>query len=250
MARLLEITRFLDKELKIKKIKDSSQNGLQIRCKNDVFRVGFAVDSCLSTFELAKKEKVDLLIVHHGVKWKPQKYKPAAKLREDFLRKNKISLYASHLPLDANAKYGNNIELCRILKLINLKPYAPYHGRNIGFRGEFKHNASLNQISEILNKVLNTKCKIYDFGKNSVKSIGVVSGGGSESIEETLKLKLDCFLLGEIDMGAYHRAKDYKLSMILAGHYATETLGVKALMPLISKIFKVKTVFIDNPTGI
>jgi putative NIF3 family GTP cyclohydrolase 1 type 2 len=38
--------------------------------------------------------------------------------------------------------------------------------------------------------------------------------------------------------------------MIVAGHYATETLGVKALMPVLSKRFKVQTIFIDNPTGI
>lgn len=246
MAKLNDIVKFLNKELKIKSIKDSSMNGLQVKCKSQVNRIGFAVDGCLSTFELAKKAKVDLLIVHHGVKWKGQKYPELAKKRISFLKKNKISLCGYHLPLDAHSKYGNNIELCRSLSLIDTKKYAKYHGSPIGYSGEFKKPTSLNQIAKVLNKKLKTKCKIYDFGKKTIKSIGIVSGGGSDSIEETVKLKKDCFLVGETNLGSYQRAKDYKLSLIIAGHYATETLGVKALMPVINEKFKVKTVFIEN----
>lgn len=250
MAKLIEITKFLDKELKIKSIQDSSKNGLQVRCKNEVKKAGFAVDASLSTFELAKKANIDLLIVHHSLKWKPQKHREVYKKRLGFLEKNKISLYGVHLPLDSNEKYGNNIELCRILDLIEIKKFALYKGSKIGYSGKFKKSTNLEKISGILNKKLKTKCKFYSFGKKTIKSIGIVSGGGGDHIDDAFNEKLDCFLVGEIDLGDYNRAKDFKLSIILAGHYATETLGVKALMPIISKRFKVKTVFIDNTTGI
>ena len=250
MAKLSSIKRFLDEELKIKKIKDSSKNGLQVKCGLEVNKIGFAVDGCLSTFEKAKKLKVDLLIVHHGVKWKNQKYPKLAKKREEFLFKNNISLYGAHLPLDAHNKYGNNIELCRILDLVNVKKFGAYHGSKIGYKGFFKKPLSLNYISSLLNKQLETKCSVYSFGKKKIKSIAVVSGGASSSTEEVVKEKLDCFLVGEIDQGTYCRIRDYKLSVITAGHYATETLGVKALMPLLKEKFNISTVFIDNKTGV
>jgi dinuclear metal center YbgI/SA1388 family protein len=250
MAKLNSIARFLNKELDIKKISDSSRNGLQIRCKPEVKRIGFAVDACLSTFEKAKKAKVDLLIVHHGVKWKRQKYRKLAKKREEYLKKKNISLYGVHLPLDAHNKYGNNIRLANILNIEKPKKFAKYHGSNIGYKGMFKKSTTLQNIAKVLNKSLKTKTRIFPFGKKKIKTIGIVSGGGGETIEEAVKDKVDCLVLGEIDLGAHNRAKDYGLNMVVAGHYATETTGVKALMPVLKEKFKVQTIFIDNPTGL
>jgi len=246
---LKKITAFLDRELRVRKIKDESVNGLQVIANKNIERVGFAVDGCLSTFEKAKKENVDLLIVHHGIKWKPQKYKEQTNQRENYLKKNKISLYGVHLPLDAHSEYGNNIGLARILGLRKIKKFGVYHGESLGYSGIFEKSMSLNQIAGILNKSLKTKCSVLDYGKDKIKTIGIVSGGGSDAIEEAVKKKLDCFLLGETYHGGVCRIRDYKLNVILGGHYKTEIVGVKSLMPLLKEKFNVQTVFIDNPTG-
>ncbi len=250
MVKLSKIKVFLDKELKIRKIKDYSKNGLQVKCKEEVKKIGFAVDGCLSTFEKAKKNKVDLLVVHHGIKWKTQKCKELDKKREQFLKKNNISLYAAHLPLDLHSQYGNGIELCRILGLVKTKKFGKYHGIKVGYKGEFVSGIGINKIANILNKSLKTKCDVFPFGKKKIKSIGIVSGGGSDAMEEAVKDKLDCFLVGEINLGAYNRAKDYKMNMVAAGHYATETGGVKALLRLLKQKFNIETIFIDNQTGV
>jgi putative NIF3 family GTP cyclohydrolase 1 type 2 len=162
MVNINSIARFLNKELNIRKIKDSSKNGLQIKAKKEIKRIGFAVDACISTFEKAKHEKIDLLIVHHGVKWKKQKDN-INKIRENFLKKNKIALYAVHLPLDLHHKYGNNIELSKILDLKEIKKFGKYHGVSIGYKGKFKKIKNINNIVKILNKELKTKCKIFKF---------------------------------------------------------------------------------------
>ena len=250
MAKLSSVKRFLDKELNVKKIKDSSKNGLQVKCKLEVKKIGFAVDGCLSTFEKAKKAKVDLLIVHHGIKWKGQKYPKLAKKRENFLKKNNISLYGAHLPLDAHAKYGNNIGLASILGLKNIKKFGRYSGQKVGYKGELKNKVNINQISKILNKKLETKCSVYPLGNNQIKKIAIVSGGGSSSLEEAKRENQDCFLIGEIDLGSYNRAKDYKINLITGGHYATETLGVKALMEPLKEKFNIQTIFIENRVNI
>jgi len=244
--KLNTIVRFLNKELKISKIKDSSRNGLQVRAKNEIKKIGFAVDGCLSTFEKAKKANVDLLIVHHGIKWNKVRDGKLTKKRENFLKKNKISLYCAHLPLDAHPKYGNNIILSNILNLKNIKKFSVYNGSKIGYSGEFKKRATTNKIKNIMNKKLKSKSKAFKFGKNQIKTIGIVSGSGGNGYLDAIEKKLDCFLTGEIKLSRFHLTKESKLNVIVAGHYATETVGVKALMPLLKERFGVKTVFIEN----
>jgi len=250
MAKLSAIKRFLDKELDIKKIPDSSRNGLQTSGKKEIKKIGFAVDGVLSTFEKAKKAKVDLLIVHHGVKWKPQKRKELTKKRMDFLIKNKIALYGVHLPLDAHHKYGNNIQLAQILDLKNIKKFGRYNGHTLGYKGIFKKATSIRKMVSVLNKKLETKSQVLNFGKKNIKSIAIVSGGAGSMVENSVKEKCDCFLTGEISLGDYNTAKDYKTNMIASGHYATETGGVKALMPVLKEKFNIQTIFIDNKTGV
>ncbi len=250
MAKLNSISRFLSTELKTRHIPDSSKNGLQVRTTKDIKKIGFAVDANLITFQKAKKAECDLLIVHHGLKWKGQKYRKLTKKRENFLKKNNIALYAAHLPLDAHEKYGNNIQLAKILNLIKLKRFGKYKQKVISYEGELSTPKSTKAIANILDKNLKTNCHIYLFGKKKIKKVALCSGGGVELLEEAVKKKADLFITGEIDHNSYGRIKDYKINLIQAGHYATETVGVKALMPVIKEKFNIKTIFINNPTGL
>ena len=240
------IANFLDKELDVKKIKDSSRNGLQVNSKKDIKIVGFAVDGCLSTAKLAKKNNVDLLVVHHGLIWKNRfSIFGLNRITKDFLKKNGIALYAVHLPLDLHKIYGNNIQLANILSLNNIQKFGKYKGRAIGYKGILKKAISIKDIAKILNKRLHTKCKVLDYGKNKIKSIGIVSGAGYDVFKEAKDV--DCFITGEAPYHIHWWSRELKRNTIIAGHYETETFGVKSLMPLINKTFKVATIFLDNP---
>lgn len=248
MAKRDDIVKFLNKELNVKKIKDSSKNGLQSKGISEVKKIGFAVDASIETFEKAKKQGCDMVIVHHGIKWKPQKNDISKRL--NYLSKNKLSLYAAHLPLDMHSKYGNNIELARILNLKKIKKFGFYHGVSIGFQGTLLKSKTIIEIAKNLDKSLKTKSKILAFGKKEIKTIAIVSGGGISALDEAVKKKIDLFLTGESSHSSYHYIKEAKINVIFSGHYATETLGVKALMPILKKKFGVETVFIDVPTGL
>ena len=63
--------------------------------------------------------------------------------------------------------------------LKNIKKFGKYKGRTIGYKGVLKKSLSTKNIARILNKKLKTNCKVLDFGKSKIKSIGIVSGGGS-----------------------------------------------------------------------
>jgi len=245
------LVRFLNKKLNTRGIPDISKNGLQVSGKKQIQCVGFCVDACLKTFELAKRAKADLIISHHGLIWKAKKDLTGLKnKRINFLKRNKINFYASHLPLDVNFKYGNNIQIANMLELTDLKKFGSYHGLKIGYYGRLSTTCSIKNLTTLIEKKLKTKCICLNFGKKKISTIGIVSGGGSFSLAEASRKNIDCLITGETSHQIYHEAEDLKQNLIFAGHYATETAGLKALMLLIKKEFKLKTVFIDSPTGL
>jgi len=248
-ATIKNIAGFLNKTLRVGKIKDASVNGLQVRSRKsgEIRKVGFAVDACISTFEKAKKLGVDLLVVHHGITWRPQKDRDLETQRAAYLKRSNIALYAAHLPLDLHEEYGNNMQLIRILGAQGPKKFGRYHGIKIGYAGTFRKTTRLNSMASVLNKKLHTDCRVFRFGKDRVRSIGIISGGGGSILKEACALSLDCFLVGEIDLAVYNAAKDCGINLLVAGHYATETVGVKALMLVVSEVFGIETVFIEDP---
>jgi dinuclear metal center YbgI/SA1388 family protein len=248
-ATIKNISDLLNNTLRVKKIRDASVNGLQVRSRNGgkIAKIGFSVDACITTFEKAKKRGIELLVVHHGIKWRPQKDSVLAERRTAFLKKNNIALYAVHLPLDLHEEYGNNMQLARLLELGRLRRFGRYHGIKIGYAGIFRTPTSSSSIAALVGPQLKSACRVFPFGKERVRSIGIISGGGGGMLYDAVKEKLDCFLVGEIDLAVYNAAKDHGINLIVAGHYATETVGVKALMPLIGDTFDVESVFIEDP---
>ena len=248
-ATIRNITGLLNRTLRVGKIKDSSMNGLQVRSRKngEITKVGFAVDACISTFERAKKLGIDLLVVHHGIKWRPQKDRDLENSRAAYLKRNNIALYGAHLPLDLHEECGNNMQLCRLLDVQDPRKFGRYHGIKIGYAGRFAKATSLDAAASVLSKTLSTECRVFRFGKDRIRSIGIISGGGGSMLKDAVAEKLDGFLVGEIDLAVYNAAREYKMNLLVAGHYATETLGVRALMPLVSDVFGVETVFVEDP---
>ena len=242
------ITRFLNQTLRVKKIKDASLNGLQVRSRSSgaIKTVGFAVDACLSTFEKARKLDVELLVVHHGIKWRPRKDRDLEKQREANLIKNGMALYAAHIPLDLHEEYGNNAQLARLLDLRGLRKFGRYHGVKIGYAGTFRTATNPDAVAAALARGLGSACRVFAFGRVRVRSIGIISGGGGGMLPDAVKEGLDCFLAGEVDLAVFNAARDQRMNLIVAGHYRTETVGVQALMPLVRETFGVNTVFIDD----
>ena len=150
MATAVEIAKYLDHELNISHLEDSSCNGLQLENRGEIKKIIFAVDASQKTFAKAVEKKGQLLIVHHGLIW--YGLKNITGLNYDkikFLLENNLALYASHLPLDAHPKYGNNVQLAKMLNLERLWPFGSF-GKEIGIIG--KTDTTRSKIKEILQK--------------------------------------------------------------------------------------------------
>lgn len=193
-----------------------------------------------------------MIVVHHGLFWKEENpsIKGHMKGRIDILYKNKISLYAVHLPLDRHREVGNNAQLIKLMGGKVRNGFGFSEGKTIGWIGEFSRPVSTSKIESILNKGLNTKCTVLPFGKKKIRTIAVSSGGPNQKrFFEAMSSGADAYLAGE-PKEVYHNAKDARFNVIFAGHHATEILGVKALAEIVKKKFRIKTMFVDIPTGL
>jgi len=246
-----ELVAFLDEYLQVSAYPDKSSNGLQVEGKETVERVAFAVDTTLRTIERAIMGKADMLIVHHGMIWGGLDYITGIHYKRlKALIENGLNLYAAHLPLDAHPEVGNNVELLRLLGLNPKGPFGEYKGLSIGFYGEFEEPQPIEKVAQIIAEKLDTTVRTYEFGKRSIKTVGAISGAGAFALEEAYRKGIDLLVTGEFGHADYLTALDLPQSVLVAGHYKTETLGVKALMELIGERFGLSVFFIDEPTGL
>ncbi len=251
--RLCELTEYLDNLLKLQEWPhDHSNNGLQIEGKAEVLSVVGGVDASLSLFEAAAERKADFVLVHHGISWgsEPRRFTGITARRLKTMFTHDMSLYAAHLPLDAHAEVGNNAELCRIAGITDLKPFCEYDGGHIGFTGMLPAAMSAGELAGIYEKALNTKAMIFNSPEKSVKKVAAVSGGGGmEALGSAIEAKADVLVTGEFNQIMYYPALENGMTVIALGHYASETVGVKAVLAKLSAM-GLKCEFIDLPTGV
>ncbi len=248
MTKLNTIVGFLDRELKISEFNDSSNNGLQVENTGKIGKVCCGVDASMEFFEAARDKGADLLICHHGISWGNSlaRISDLNYSRIKFLIENDIALYAAHLPLDAHPKYGNNALIAKALGLKKLKPFGSYNGSYIGFEGVLPKPMGYAAFKKKVSKAINpVGLHSMDFGKKSIRSVAVVSGGAAGEVAEAGQKGIDVYISGEPGLVAYSLAQEYGTNAIFAGHYATEVFGVRALGELLKKEFKIKSEFID-----
>ncbi|MEF3280670.1 MAG: Nif3-like dinuclear metal center hexameric protein [Elusimicrobiota bacterium] len=238
---------FLNNYLKANEIKDSSQNGLQVEGKDEIKKILFGVSYSSKLVEKAIQEKAEMIILHHGILWnKPIRICGIFKKRVEPLIKNEINLAAYHLPLDIHPKIGNNISILKIFNIKHFENFGDYNGIKIGFIGKLPKKISLEEIANKIKKEINKNAIFINYGKKLIEKIAVVSGGGTNFFEEAVIKGADIFITGEGDEKAYELAREYRSNFVSAGHYRTEVFGIKELSKIISKKFKIKTLFIET----
>ncbi len=249
MASLTEIVSHADAYLRIAEIGDwdNALNGLQIENSGRVTKIGAAVDVSTRVLSAAAKKDVDLLIVHHGLFWPGLQSITGAlhrQLRIAF--ENDIALYSAHLPLDVHPKVGNNAQLTAALGLKSTEPFFEEKGTLIGLKSRSSQPREV--LMRKVRKVLGGPVKTFNFGPTKTDSIGVITGGAGSEIYRVAQDKIDTFITGEAPHWAAVAAAELGINLILGGHYATETFGVKALAAHLSKRFKLPWEFLDFPT--
>lgn len=246
--KLYQITEYLDNFLMVPHIPDSSLNGLQVETDRDITRIAMAVDATLGTFEQAEEHGAELVIVHHGLFWDKVPIRGPLYRRVRYLIKNRIGLYAAHLPLDMHDEVGNNAELARILGMTNPEPFLRYKGSLIGLIGEIE-TMDIHEVARRLETQIDGDIKVFPLGKREIRRVAICSGDAGPDLNQAIEKGADLYLTGETSHEAVALARDAEVSIVFAGHYATETLGPKALGKHIEAKLGLPTVFVEAPTG-
>jgi dinuclear metal center YbgI/SA1388 family protein len=258
MTTTAEVSAYLDALLSVASIPDypNALNGLQLENSGSVTRVAAAVDYSLETVKRAVESHSDFLILHHGMFWAGLKpLTGALHMKLKLLLDNDIAVYSSHIPLDFHPTFGNNVLLSQELELKPNGEFAQFKGIAIGLSGE-----SELPTAEILQRA---KTFAQRHGGDAIAAgrslenaitrkwaMCTGAGASSETIAEAKTAGIDTLIVGE---GPHHtavEASDLGMSVIYAGHYATETLGVRALAKHLSERFGLEYTMIDAPTGL
>jgi dinuclear metal center YbgI/SA1388 family protein len=235
--RAKDLARECDRILETRKFRDypGAKNGLQVSHNKPVKKVGWAVDADMESILKAGKEKVDFLIVHHGLFWGSSAID--RKMRVKRIQEAKrlgVAIYSSHLPLDAHPELGNSIGLLRALGLGDLKrkPFGVAMGKAIGWKvkgGRWKLRDLVNRV----NRVTGSKAVVLGSGAKICRRIGIVTGGFGD-LDQVVNARMDTLITGEADYPTEVKAKELGINLILGGHRETEVFGVR----LISDYFR------------
>src|SRR3954447_12809663 len=248
---LSQIVSYADEHLRIGEIDDwpNALNGLQVENSGAITKIGAAVDASSRTVDAAIEAGVNLLIVHHGLFWPGLRPITGGRRRmlERILRHD-LALYSAHLPLDIHSVLGNNAQLAASLGFDHTEPYFELKGQNVGLRIETQ--ISRDELTRKLERSLGRAIKIFPSGPAETKSIGLVTGGAGSEIYAVAREGVDTFITGEAPHWAAVAAEELGINLLLGGHYATETFGVKALAAHLSDRFNLPWQFIDAPTGL
>ncbi len=248
---LAALTTYLDEYLRVREVRDSPQalNGLQVENSGTVSRIAAAVDVCQATIDAAAERRADLLLVHHGLFWAgllPVVGREARRLKKLFAAD--LAVYAAHIPLDCHPEVGNNIVLARMLGLEAVGWFGEYEGREIGVVGRL--DVTRDELVSRLRAKLGVDPHVIATGPTKPERVGIVTGGAGNMIREARDAQVDTFITGEGAHYTHFDAEEWGLNVIYAGHYATETVGVKALAAHLEQRFDLPWEFIDHPTGL
>jgi dinuclear metal center YbgI/SA1388 family protein len=253
-AQLTEMLAELDRLLEPERFADYGPNGLQVPGRSEVATVATGVSAHAELFELAVAERADLVLVHHGLFWGKGPVGPIdgmLKRRLKLLFDADMSLAAYHLPLDAHPEVGNNAILARELGAESMVPFGEHRGATIGFLASMPGEGL--PASELFARVRSVTAReplVLDSGPELVRQVAVVSGAGADYLAQAAKAGADALLTGEPAERMMGAAREAGMHFIAAGHYATETFGVRRLGEHLRERFGVRHIFLDVPNPI
>ena len=270
-----DIVRYLDQYLRIREVPDepNALNGLQVENRSGrVGRIVAAVDASLATIEGVEQRDEQgeqgeqgepavrrsggqaslpvLLLVHHGLFWDgnvPITGRRYRRVRALF--DHEIALYSAHIPLDLHPEVGNNAVLARGLGLRDQTPFDLYRGVAIGIQGLLDPPLPREELGSRLSALLGAPARLIPGGPAAAHRVGIITGAAGGRVAAAQEAGLDTYITGESAHHTYFDAMELGVNLVLAGHYATETVGVKALAAHLSEQFGLPWAFHDHPTG-
>ena len=247
MASRDEIVAYANELLDVGAYADYGPMGLQVVGAREVAKIACGVSASRELFERAAKAGAQMVLVHHGLFWErdPREIGPLMRERLRALFDHDLSLVAYHLALDAHPEIGNNALLARELGVDPAERFTEW-----GYGGPLDAPAAIDAFSERVRERLGRMPLVFAYGPETIERVAVLTGGGARYLAEAVSDGYDCFVTGEAAEPTKHAAKEAAIHFVAAGHYATETLGVRALAARLAEEFAVDWDFVDLPNPV
>lgn len=254
-VRVRDVVGYLDATLEIDRFRDYGPNGLQVEGGQELDCVVCAVSSSLELFERAAEIGADLIVVHHGLIWGGgigAVTGPTAR-RLAALLGNGISLAAYHLPLDAHPTLGNNAGLADAIGLSGERgSFGDVRGHALGLSGSWDEPLSRAEaMGRISDGVLggNEPQFVFPYGPDVIRKVGLCTGAASDLLLDAAKDGCDLYITGELAERAGELARELQVTLVAAGHYATEVFGPQRIADDLAREFPdVEVRFFDLPS--
>lgn len=248
---LFELASYIDELLEVGRVPDypTALNGLQVQNKGEVSKIAAAVDATEQTIRMAIDRDCNLLLVHHGLFWdglgpvRDRRYR-----RLKLLMDADIAVYSAHLPLDVHPELGNNAQLAHALGVEPDGYFGLYSDMQIGVTGAL--HIRREALAARLDELTGARVKMIPGGPEMISRVGIITGSAASMINEAVAAGLDAFITGEGAHHTYFDAMEHGINVYYAGHYATETFGVRALGAHLHDRFGLQWEFLDCPTGL
>jgi len=212
---------------------DWDNGGLQI---NMAKKSAEKVLVCLEITEKVIDEAVDLgadyIVTHHPLLFHKLDVIDGATVTGAYvirLIRHGITVYSAHTSFD-HVFGGNNdylADLLHLKKVHRLKVWTPLGDKEYAGRvGTLLQPLSLREVGEKVEEVLGLSSKVRMVGdpERMIKTIGICTGAGGDSLDAAIRNGCDLFITGDVRHHEAQMAKETGLCIIDAGHYGTESI--------------------------
>ena len=252
MLQLAELCRFLESFAPPGLSEDWDNVGLLV---GDAGKQLQRVMTCLTITPASCAEAVskgaDLIVSHHPLPFKPLRRlttesTPGRLLLE--LIQAGIAVYSPHTAFDSAAE-GINQQLAEGIALGEIQPLVLSLSENAenlgsGRRGRFAAPLALKEIAQRLKAFLKVQ-GLHAVGPEdaAISTVALACGSGGSFLEHAVEQGIDLLITGEASFHTCLEAEANRVTMLLAGHFASERFAVERLAEVIARAFPKLTVW-------
>ena len=207
--------------------------GLMVGKKpEEVHKIVLVLDLDWEIFDKIKEVKPDVVLTHHpfifGTRAKVLKSDPNKKALYDAVDELGITVYSYHTNFDTGPG-GINDGLAEQLGLVDVYRPEKEPMMRIGY---LKEEMEVHEFARYANKCFGIDYSLLiNYGKPTVKKVGIIGGGGSRDYPVALEEGCDIYLSGDVSHHVRREMVDQKINYLDIPHEVE-----RVFMPQMKKI--------------
>ncbi len=198
--------------------------------------VVMALDITDEVIDFAIEKKAQLIVTHHPLLFNPIKKLMSTDLVYRLVQ-NGIHTIGAHTNWDS-AMLGVNYVLAKLLNLQNIEPLTVENEpAPLARIGDLPEEMAAEEFIAMAKKSLNAGNITYTKGKEKIKRVAVIGGGGGDFWKACADNGADALLTGDSGYHNYLGAHKEGIMLATAGHYETEYPAIVALRDILAEKF-------------